>query len=333
VAATPGSRRCSRRVRRPAPARPRAALRRHHRLDAGAAAPAAEVALAVPAEAAAGQPVAAGVRVTNLSGHKLPTGYPEGAASGSSCAPPTPAAPWLGERRLGPGHRRALRRRRAGQDLPLRARHLERNGTAGCDVEDAGGDPIFHFVLNDCIRLDNRIPPAGFTGGADLELRPVRLRLSGDLPRSGILVHWDDTSYALDLPRPRARPSPSARGCSTRPARRSTSSSCATSGGERLPPTHRARRQPPMVSSAGSTLRPLDPVRPLRAVRNGRRRRTVYLLLFRGDFETGDTSQWSVSRALKARTPQTKVFCSKARRPDAADSGCRSVYPRAKTCC
>ena len=37
------------------------------------------------------------------------------------------------------------------------------HGTGACDVEDGDGDPMFHFVLNDCIAKDSRIPPLGFT--------------------------------------------------------------------------------------------------------------------------------------------------------------------------
>ena len=260
---------------------------------------AAEVALAVPAEAAAGQPVAAGVRVTNLSGHKLPTGYPEGRRLWIQLRATDAGGTVVWESGAWDPATGVL----SDGDAPAKIYRSEpgiwnRNGTAGCDVEDAGGDPIFHFVLNDCIRLDNRIPPAGFTGGADLELRPVGYVYPETFPGSGILVHWDDTSYALDLP-------PTAHSPVTVRARLLYQTSSkeyveflrdqAVANG--FPPDCIERDgQPPMVSSRGQYLYDLwtsygrsAPFEMDAAVG------TVYLLLFRGDFETGDTSQWSVS--------------------------------------
>src|SRR5690606_19036663 len=42
-----------------------------------------------------------------------------------------------------------------------------------CGTRDEKGRDEFHFVLNNCIAKDNRIPPLGFTGGADPEVAPV----------------------------------------------------------------------------------------------------------------------------------------------------------------
>jgi hypothetical protein len=59
---------------------------------------------------------------------------------------------------------------------------------------------MFHFVLNDCIALDNRIPPAGFTGGTDLQLRPVGYTYPETFPGSGVLVNHDVTGYTIPVP-------------------------------------------------------------------------------------------------------------------------------------
>ena len=260
---------------------------------------AAEVALTVPAEVVAGDPVPAAVRVTNLSGHKLPSGYPEGRriwiqlratdASGATVWQSGAWDPATGV--LSDG------------DAPARIYRSEpgiwnRNGTNECDIEDAGGDPIFHFVLNDCIRLDNRIPPAGFTGGDDLELRPVGYVYPETFPGSGILVHWDDASYSLTLPA-------SARSPITVHARLLYQTSSKEyveflrdqAVANAFPPDCIERNgQPPMVSSRGQYLYDVwnqygrsAPFEMDLAVA------TVRLRLFRGDFETGDTSQWSVA--------------------------------------
>jgi hypothetical protein len=48
--------------------------------------------------------------------------------------------------------------------------------------------------------LDNRIPPLGFTGGANLETRPVGYVYPETSPGSGKLVNFDDTAYSIPVP-------------------------------------------------------------------------------------------------------------------------------------
>ena len=71
------------------------------------------------------------------------------------------------------------------------------NGTGSCDVADSMGDPIFHFVLNNCIKQDNRIPPLGFTGGSSIEMRPVAYTYPETSPGSGVGfdTHRSDGSW------------------------------------------------------------------------------------------------------------------------------------------
>jgi hypothetical protein len=75
-----------------------------------------------------------------------------------------------------------------------------RNGTNQCDVADGGGTPLFHLALDNCVARDDRIPPLGFSGGGDLEIRPVNYVYPETAPGSGVLVNYDITSYAIPVP-------------------------------------------------------------------------------------------------------------------------------------
>ena len=84
-------------------------------------------------------------------------------------------------------------------------------GAGLCRTEDGGGRKLFHFALNNCVAKDNRIPPRGFRpatandpNGEDL--RPVGYSYPETLPGSGVLVHHDDTAYAIPVPASAVRP-------------------------------------------------------------------------------------------------------------------------------
>lgn len=132
-----------------------------------------------------GQKVAT-VRVTNETGHKLPTGYPEGRRM------------WLNLRAYNA----------AGQLIYESGAY---NPTTGKLTEDAAikvyeakqgitpqlatvvgipAGPTFHFALNNTTYKDNRIPPRGYTVAAFDQpgLRPV-----GATYADG--QYWDDTAY------------------------------------------------------------------------------------------------------------------------------------------
>lgn len=161
---------------------------------------AASLALTAPATVSTSGPLGVSVRVTNLSGHKLPTGYAEGRRM------------WLGLK-VTDATDTVVFESAAYDDatgtltVDEQAKVYERaagiwnlNGTGACDVTDAGGDHIFHFVRSNCIAKDNRIPPAGFTGGADPETQPVGHVYPETSPGSGVLVNFDDTIYSVPLP-------------------------------------------------------------------------------------------------------------------------------------
>ena len=161
-------------------------------------------AFTAPAPGAPGS-LAVRIKVSNQSGHKLPSGYSEGRrmwlnlqvkdASGAlvfESAAYDPATATL------------------VQDPQARVYEVlqgiwNRNGSGACDVKDAQGREIFHFVLNDCVAKDNRIPPLGFrpATAADpngYQLRPVGHAYPETSPGSGVLVNYDQADYAIVLP-------------------------------------------------------------------------------------------------------------------------------------
>ncbi|NDV63561.1 hypothetical protein G0Q06_13940 [Puniceicoccales bacterium CK1056] len=128
------------------------------------------------------------VRVTNKTGHKLPTGYPEGRRiwvnvkffDGSDTLISESAAydPSTGV---------------LGHDVE--AKIYEVHPGIDTNVATATGlaeGPSLHFVLNNKIFEDNRIPPLGFTNAAFAEFggQPV-----GHTYADG--QNWDDSSYTV----------------------------------------------------------------------------------------------------------------------------------------
>ena len=129
------------------------------------------------------------VRIINLSGHKLPTGYPEGRRM------------WLNVRffdeadeELKPEERGAFE---AGYLLnPGDSKVYEMR--AGIDAEVAAATnleegPGFHLALNNVTYFDNRIPPMGATRQelADVRAENVPYDTYEDNQ------YWDDTPYAI----------------------------------------------------------------------------------------------------------------------------------------
>jgi hypothetical protein len=161
---------------------------------------AATVEISAPAAATVGDDLAVTVRVTNHGGHKLPTGYQEGRRMWLDVAlrDATGAVIWRsGEWDPATG---ALTEDPQLKVYEIKPGIWNLNGTGQCDTAGGTGDPIFHFVLNDCIALDNRIPPLGFTGANDIETRPVNYTYPETSPGSGVLVNYDDTAYSVQLP-------------------------------------------------------------------------------------------------------------------------------------
>jgi len=127
------------------------------------------------------------VRVTNETGHKLPTGYPEGRRM------------WLNVKFFGEeeviAESGAYDALTGGltHDTELKVYEAE----LGIDEALASSTglpegPSFHFVLNNKIYKDNRIPPRGFTNAEFAQF--------GGAPVGATYADgqfWDDTTYAV----------------------------------------------------------------------------------------------------------------------------------------
>jgi len=150
------------------------------------------------------------VKVINLSGHKLPTGYAEGRRM------------WLNVKAVSASN--AVVAESAAYDASTAVLTMDAQakvyetlqgiwtpGSPGECVIEVAGVKQFHFVLNNCIRKDNRIPPLGFRPrtATDLngdELRPVGYTYPETSAGSGILVNYDTVDYTFTLPAATARP-------------------------------------------------------------------------------------------------------------------------------
>ncbi len=140
------------------------------------------------------------VTVTNKTGHKLPTGYAEGRRM------------WIHvqalDGNLEPFWESGAYDLATGeltQDEQIKVYEVQqgiwnRNGDNACDIDDGKGRKLFHFVLNNCILSDNRIPPLGFLGGNSLETQPVGYSYPETAPGSGRLVNFDTTNYQVPIP-------------------------------------------------------------------------------------------------------------------------------------
>jgi len=133
------------------------------------------------------------VTVTNRTGHKLPTGYPEGRRM------------WLQVTAYDAGMTKLYESGAYDPstgvltDDPALTVYEAKMGISERLAASIGlpAGPSFHFVLNDSIYKDNRIPPMGFTNAAfdDFGARPV------DPDQPGIRYpdgqNWDVADYGL----------------------------------------------------------------------------------------------------------------------------------------
>lgn len=143
------------------------------------------------------------VDVTNLSGHKLPTGYSEGRRM------------WINVQihdadgqRVGESGAYDAGTAKLTEDVQARVYEILQgmwnSGTQSCQTT-SNGVKQFHFVLNDCVAKDNRIPPLGFrpkTAADPLgdEVPPVGHVYPETSPGSGVLVNVDRAGYSFALP-------------------------------------------------------------------------------------------------------------------------------------
>lgn len=130
------------------------------------------------------------VRVTNETGHKLPSGYPEGRRMWINLKAFDGASQLVYESGAYDPASAVLT-----LDPAIKVYEAEL-GMSAAQAALAGfpPGPSFHFVLNNMIVKDNRIPPRGFTFAAfdSIQAAPV-----GATYVDG--QHWDDTPYTLPL--------------------------------------------------------------------------------------------------------------------------------------
>jgi hypothetical protein len=133
------------------------------------------------------------VTVTNRTGHKLPTGYPEGrrmwlnvvAYNGSGTKVYESGAYDATTGVLTEDAAARVYEVVAGLSAPIAA-------AAGLTT-----GPSFHFVLNDTIYKDNRIPPAGFTNAEFIAFGGRPVEPGHPAPRYADGQNWDIASYTL----------------------------------------------------------------------------------------------------------------------------------------
>lgn len=145
------------------------------------------------------------VKVTNLSGHKLPSGYSEGRRMWLNLQVRDAANALVFESAAYDDTSAMLAQDPQARVYEVLQGIYNHNGTNACDVVDGEGNAMFHFVLNDCIAKDTRIPPAGFRPATSGDpngytLRPVGATYPETSPGSGILVNYDSASYAITVP-------------------------------------------------------------------------------------------------------------------------------------
>lgn len=160
----------------------------------------AQVEVTAPATIEAGRAVMVSVKVTNLTGHKLPTGYPEGRRMWLNVQVRDGKGTLVWESGAYDAATGVLTHDNQAKVYEVKQGIHNLNGDGKCDAADNNGTAIFHFVKNNCFALDNRIPPAGFSGKDDIEVQPVNYTYPETAPGSGVLVNYDVTQYAFTVP-------------------------------------------------------------------------------------------------------------------------------------
>ena len=148
-----------------------------------------DVTLQLPARVTAGEKVAFRVRVENKTGHKLPTGYPEGRRMWLEVE----VADATGASLFHSGaYDRMTATRASDPQLRTYEVRMAANGVEG-----------FHFMLQDEVLQDNRIPPRGFVPRPDTKPvgRDYPTVSSGDAGGALTLAHWDDAPYEIVIPK------------------------------------------------------------------------------------------------------------------------------------
>ncbi len=124
----------------------------------------------------------ASVKVINKTGHKLPTGYPEGRRIWINLTAYNAQGQKIFESGAYDNSSAILT-----QDPYLKMYHCEPGNDLG---------PSFHFALNNKIWYDNRIPPAGFTNNKLIEYQSPVISSTTSYADG---QNWDITTYPLPV--------------------------------------------------------------------------------------------------------------------------------------
>ncbi len=128
------------------------------------------------------------VQVINETGHKLPSGYPEGRRMWLNVKAYDTTATLIYESGAYDPETGVLT-----HDPDLKLYEIKPGiSEALAPIVDLPAGPSFHFVLNDTIYKDNRIPPCGFTNAnfETIQSPPVDYSYADG-------QYWDDTEYLL----------------------------------------------------------------------------------------------------------------------------------------
>ncbi len=127
------------------------------------------------------------VRIINRIGHKLPTGYPEGRRMWLNLRCFNDAGQLIEER----GAYDPITARLTTADTKVYEAKLGLDAYAAQLTGKPEGES-FHFAINNTWKLDNRIPPKGFTNAkfAAVQAAPVNYSYADG-------QHWDDTTFTL----------------------------------------------------------------------------------------------------------------------------------------
>jgi hypothetical protein len=130
------------------------------------------------------------VTVTNRTGHKLPTGYPEGRRIWINVQFYNDANEIIAESGAYDPNSGVLSHDEYAKIYEVEPAIDETvSGITGLPV-----GPSFHFVLNSTVEKDNRIPPRGFTNAAFANFGGSPVHYSYDDGQ-----YWDDTEYPLPI--------------------------------------------------------------------------------------------------------------------------------------
>jgi hypothetical protein len=136
------------------------------------------------------------VKITNLTGHKLPTGYPEGRRMWINFKVKNTNGSTFFE--SGAYNTSTAVLNTTNTKIYETLQGIWDANTTTC-VTESNGNKLFHFALNNCVAKDNRIPPLGFRGVNNIEIKPVGITYPSSPSNPQESVNYDKTTYNIDI--------------------------------------------------------------------------------------------------------------------------------------